>query len=336
MGDMVSQPSVSLTFDPPGPVFAISEDCVMPAVKVTANLKDFVQDPKSPPPVYEWKATLAWAGANCIHSVGRVFTHPDMVATGPNKIFTIPFSKLCGGDLTVSVTVRSGTVKISASSKNLSVVGTNPTVPKLTATVPVIGAFRKLMRIESGLRQFRSPGCPLFSGDNFGGVGLCQLTSPPPTDDQVWSWKANVSGGAALYRSKQEAARQYPAHVRNSAAFKTLVKTYNDKRMAQNPAPTPAPKALDIALPDYTDEQLERDTLRGFNGYAGGLHEYRVKTDKDGMLVVTVDPGGTKGSAEWERVSAADRTAFYDSIQLDAKRRGDINYVDDVEAQASF
>jgi hypothetical protein len=61
-----------------------------------------------------------------------------------------------------------------------------------------------------------------------------------------------------------------------------------------------------------------------------------VKVDKDGLLIVTEDPSGTKGKAEWEQISAADRTAYYDSIQIAPNRRGDPNYVDDVEGQVSF
>lgn len=54
-------------------------------------------------------------------------------------------------------------------------------------------------------------------------------------------------------------------------------------------------KALDVTLPDYTDEQLQRDTIRGFNGWAGGVHQYRVKLDAKGMLDVLEDPGTDLG-----------------------------------------
>lgn len=344
---MANPPTVKLTFDPVGPEFPITEDDVMPTIKVTANVKDFTPDPKGPPLTYEWKATLVWTGAACLNARGRVIKHPDMTATTTTNTFTIPFTQIRGGDLVISVSAKSGTVNLTAQSDKLKVVGTNPSITKLATEVSTITAFRKLMRVESGLRQFLGSSCPLFSSDGYGGVGLCQLTSPAPTDDQVWSWKANVAGGLALFVAKQNAARQYPEHVRNSAAFKAQVKAYNDKRLAQNapaapPSASGAPKApaalkaLDITLPAYTDDQLERDTLRGFNGYPGSLHEYRVKVDKDGLLIVTVDAGGTKGTAEWEQVSVKDRIAFYDSINLAANSRGDPNYVNDVEAKASF
>lgn len=89
-------------------------------------------------------------------------------------------------------------------------------------------------------------------------------------------------------------------------------------------------------MPDYTDDQLERDTLRGFNGFAAGLHEYRVKVDKDGVLVVIEDPSGSKGTAEWEQVTKEDRKKFYDEKNVPSNRRGDANYVEDVESKAPF
>jgi len=76
---------------------------------------------------------------------------------------------------------------------------------------------------------------------------------------------------------------------------------------------------------DYTQDQLERDTVRGFNGYAGGLHEYRVHVDTAGNLVVNIDAAGTTGTAEWETVPVAARGAS-----------GDPNYVEHVYAQVSF
>jgi hypothetical protein len=53
-------------------------------------------------------------------------------------------------------------------------------------------------------------------------------------------------------------------------------------------------------------------------------------------LVVTLDPSGSQGAAQWEEISSADRIAHYDKIGLAANRRGDPNYVEDVERQATF
>ncbi len=115
------------------------------------------------------------------------------------------------------------------------------------------------------------------------------------------------------------AAQTHLVYKGQGERFRNLVTAWNNARAAQGLARIP------VELPDYTDEQLERDTLRGFNGYAGGLHEYRLRLDARGLLVVTVNATGTRGSAEWERVPVADRPAV-----------GDPNYVNNVEAQADF
>jgi hypothetical protein len=233
-------------------------------------------------------------------------------------------------------------VNLTAQSTGLQIVGTNPTLASLQAAAPSNQAFRKLLRLESGLRQFLAPACPLFSADNLGGVGICQLTRPTPTDDQVWSWKANLNGGISLWNDKEAGARGYPAQVRGSAAFQALVKAYNDQRAATAKAaappgtPPPVTPPIVVTLPDYTADQLQRDTLRGFNGYAGGLHEYRVKVDATGLLVVTIAPGAAAGTAEWEELTAADRNAFYNQAGIAQNHRGDPNYVADVEGEASF
>ena len=339
---MANPPSLELSFSPAGPQFAITEQCEMPSIAVTANFKNVTPDPKLPLQ-FRWKVTLVFTGGNCAHSQSRIIKHPEINQVTPIGTLTIPFTQIRGGSLTVAVTVAAGPLNLAAESKGLEIVGTNPSVPALLGVCPKDDAFKKLMRLESGLRQFRAPGCPLFSGDNLGGVGICQITQPRPTDDQVWSWKENLAAGLALYRQKEAIARAYPNTVRNSAAFKTQVKAYNDARAAainakpKTPGTAPAAvKELMIEVPDYTADQLQRDTLRGFNGYAGGLHQYRLKTDADGLLVVTENPNGSKGTAEWEEIRPADRNAYYDRVGIAQNRRGDPNYVNDVEAQASF
>ena len=51
---------------------------------------------------------------------------------------------------------------------------------------------------------------------------------------------------------------------------------------------------------------------------------------------MTIDPSGTKGTAEWHRNTAAERKAHYQAIGLDSDHWGDPDYVDDVLKQASF
>ena len=266
----------------------------------------------------------------------RSTAHAPITATTAVNTFTIPFQQVRGGDLVVKVSVLVGGAVLTAQSQDLQIVGTNPLITSLDASAPQKDAFRKLMRLESGLRQFLSPSCPLYSSDNLGGVGLCQLT-PPPNEDAVWSWKANLAAGVRLYNEKENIAKAYPGNVRSGAVaanlttgdtFPKLVTAYNAKRQSDKKQP------VQVQLPEFNDEQLQRDTLRGFNGFAGGLHEYRVQLDKDGQLAV-VESGAT-ATAQWELVTAAMRTAYYGSVNLAANRRGDVNYVEDVLKQQSF
>lgn len=344
--------SVTLSFNPAGPQYRISEQSQMPDITATATIANLTLDPKTPPQ-YQWVVTLIFDGKGCPNFAGSGTTHPEIKQTTTANTFKIPFTAVRGGDLLVSLTVTVGTTILTAKSENLKVIGTNPSASTLGHFVDSLSApvsFRKLMRVESGLQQFITRSAevwPLYSNDHLGGVGICQVTTPPPTPDQVWIWKDNVKAGWVLYQDKQRSANAYPAHVRKSPAFQALVKAYNDQRyekqkQAALAAPAAGPKAevprkdLVISLPDYTAVQLERDTVRAFNGFAAGMHEFRVRVDTNGLLVVTEDEPNQKGAAEWEQISAAERIKEYDRVGIPANRRGDPNYVNDVEAKASF
>jgi hypothetical protein len=333
----VDIPKVILSYDPPGPEFSITEECKMPTIKVTARLENAGSATPMVMP-HQWKVNLVFTGANCKHSMNRRIEHPEINASTLTNTFTIPFTQIRGGDLTIEVTVRTGNSISMATgrSQGLKVIGTNPSTAALLRAAIMTDAFKRLMRHESGLQQFRPAQCPYFSRDNLGGVGICQITNPRPTDDQVWSWKENLKRGLQLYKEKENVARAYPRRMRESAIFKALVEAYNKDRLAQSTTAASL-RALNIQLPDYTQHQLERDTVRGFNGYAGdGLHEYRVRLDANNKLFVNVDPGGVNGTAEWERVTAADRISVYQGKGLASSRWGDPDYVENVYRQASF
>lgn len=311
---------------PTGPQFSITADAQMPTITVTAVLQNEAL-PAGGTPIYEWSATLTFEGGtpptNTAYGGGRSTSHSPMPSqTSASPSWRIPFSEVRGGLLTVLVTMRVAGVERRARVA-WTVVGTNPTSTAIRAFANSIGAdravFRKKMRQESSLQQFRSPGLwPKYSSDGLGGVGLCQLTRPAPTANETWSWKDNVRGGWALWLEKERIARAYPRNERNSERFKGLVRAWNSARAAQGLPVIP------VQLPDYTAEQLELDTLRGFNGYANRLHEYRVRMQGN-QLWVTVSADGTTGHAEWERVPVADRGTV-----------GDPNYVENVLAREDF
>ena len=333
-------PKIEIRFDPPGPEFAISESALMPEITAIATLPGALPSSASPPH-FRWRITLRFSRPSCQHAMGKVTEHPVITVTTFVSNLTIPFKLVRGGDLTVSVETMIGTQAMRGEATGMTIVGTNPSIASLvTETTGAPPIFRKLMRLESQLRQFRAPNCPLFSADNLGGVGLCQLT-PPDSDDQIWDWKANIRGGLAVWRAKEDRARRYPNLVRNGAAFHAQVAAYNKARQdeavaqassnapsggripARPPIPTIPP--VTVTVPDYTPEQLELDTVRGYNGYLGGLHEYRLKTDANRHLAVHLDEGGRAGTAEWERIPASERGS-----------KGDPDYVDHVLRQIGF
>ncbi len=295
----------------------------MPRITVTATLRDVAIDPTTPP-IFSWTATLTFNGSVTPHGAGRITSHRAIAAQqGPSQTYIIPFTEVRGGVPTVTVSVRVGTTTLTASSQGLTITGTNPPAAKIRARANAIGAtkvrFRKQIRQESALRQFTAAGWPLYSGDGLGGVGLCQITRPAPTADQTWNWRDNLQAGWNLYLEKERMARAYPGQVRSGALFRTLVQAWNTQPARQALAP------VSVTLPDCTADQLELDTIRGFNGFAGGLHEFRVRVDSRGLLVVALDATGRIGTAEWERVPVAERGSA-----------GDPNYVNNVEAQADF
>ncbi|MFC4922510.1 MULTISPECIES: hypothetical protein [Delftia] len=318
---------LAITSQPAGSQFAITADAQMPTITVTAVLQNEAL-PAGATPIYEWSATLIYDGGSDVSKTRfgnkqRTQHSPIASQTSANASWHIPFTEVRGGSLTVQVILRAGGLERRASVSWL-IVGQNPSSTAIRAFANGIGAdrvvFRKKMRQESSLHQFLSPPghWPKYSSDGKGGVGLCQLTTPPPTADQTWSWKENVRGGWTLYQEKERFARNYPRNVRKSQQFSNLVTAWNQARARQGLP------AIPVELPDYTAEQLERDTLRGFNGYANGLHEYRVR-QQDGQLFVTINPAGTLGLAEWEQVPVSERGT-----------KGDPNYVENVLGREDF
>src|SRR5438132_862649 len=114
----MAQPSVVLTFNPAGPQYAISEQCVMPSITATATLNDVTLPPGALPPRFQWNVTLVFTAGSCAHAVIRTTSHSPITATtsltpptgsppvpGATSQFVILFTEIRGGDLTVSVSV---------------------------------------------------------------------------------------------------------------------------------------------------------------------------------------------------------------------------------------
>jgi hypothetical protein len=282
-----------------------------------------------------WRVRLRFDAAHCPHGPNRQIIHPDIVKTVVGGTFAISFTQVRGGQLTISVRATVAGRVLTAQSSRLDIRGTNPALPDLRAAMPH-NMLRRIARFESGGgRQFRAAAdggigpCPLWSGDNLGGVGIMQITIPRPTDNEVWNWRENVAKGIQIFNQKVAAARGYPAQVRNSHRFTQLVRLFNAERH-KHKLP-----AIPVDLPDFTTgdfdanmQQLELDSIRGFNGWGGRdqfglhLHEFRVALDAQGHLRVNLDPTGTSATAIWERVPATARPQSF----------GDPDYVNHVLA----
>ena len=320
---------LAINLDPDVKEFAITTEPKMPEIQVKVSLIDV--GPGAPVAtamtMFEWTATLEYKPTDCKNGIGAAYEPLKASGISPGGWFTVQFNELRAGKLSISVKARAPTgVVIMGERKDLKIVATNPRYKELTEALPS-KVMRALTWHESRGRQFLANadggtgGCPLYSGDKLGGVGLMQLTRPAPTREQTWNWRANIAGGLALFETKKQTARAFPATYRQSTDFRTLVAAYNAERAKKKLA------ALIITIPDFTEEQVELDALRGYNGWAAGLHEYRAARDATGKLIVDVAADGRSGAARWEQVTAAVRTAVYDAVGIPAANRGDPDYV---------
>jgi len=326
-------------FDPANPnCFVISganDPVTMPQIQCQASVFGVAPDPTATTS-FIWTVSLQHTASTCRHGQPQNNTsHPPISVTQTGGTFTVPFTAIRGGSLTITVAtsgLAGGDFQVSSS--GLSIIGQNPLKSVLSSAIDstapdpqTADALKRITGQESGLRQFVANAdggigvCPLFSGDNLGGVGLFQITVPAPTADQIWSWRANLDAGVQILMGKRAIAAGYRQRVLQSSGYQQLVSTFNA-----------ANSSVTVTLATYTPQQLENDTIRGFNGYGGRdqfglvLHEYRVPVDASGNLVVTLDAGGTSGTVNWEQVPATARPQQF----------GDPNYVNHVLTQSTF
>ncbi len=145
-----------------------------------------------------------------------------------------------GGTLTVRAEAGKAHANITVKIK-----GTNPSGTEVTTylgTKPNSAGFDKILEHESKYKHFNNHGEPVKSFDN--GYGMCQLTTPVPSFDQVWNWKLNIDGGLKLFEQKRTAAIAYLSQSGRS----------------------------------YTDDQLKYEAVCRWNG--GSYHEWDAKAGK--------------------------------------------------------
>ncbi|HTT19263.1 MAG TPA: hypothetical protein VMG82_09975 [Candidatus Sulfotelmatobacter sp.] len=293
----------------------------MPVIQAEVCFTGLDPDPTATA-TFQWVVSIEFQCSDCRNGRAREINDQFGFTTIGGKA-AINFPRVRGGQLAIAASVDLPAQSFSVQSNGLHIRGVNPPHDEVNAACQK-QIVQQIAMHESGCRQFNAPRdggvseCPLFSGDRLGGVGLFQITNPPPAPEDHWDWLANVNHGLQILAQKRTSASNYPARVRNSAAFQALVQQLN---VGRNPP-------SDIVLPDFTPEQLDLDAARGYNGWAGHdafgnvLHEFRVPCDDAGNLMVNVGPDN-RGVIEWEQVPGADRP----------QNTGDPNYVAHVVAQ---
>ena len=144
---------------------------------------------------HTWNWEIAWGSFRQSGSATTPSNQWDAKAVVTNYGGTLTVRALAGGQNAIA------TVKIK---------GTNPSVAEVTqflATKANSAGFDKILAHESNCRHFTPIGEPIKSFDN--GYGICQLTSPAPSFEQVWNWESNVDGGLRLFATKRAAAITY-------------------------------------------------------------------------------------------------------------------------------
>ncbi|MDD5298162.1 MAG: hypothetical protein PHU46_14730 [Rhodocyclaceae bacterium] len=325
-----------IRFDRPvsGQTFQIdASDPATPRIRVEARIAGVYPDPSSRAE-FGWRAQVRFDSSDCpngekISGDSRTTATEVLQGSSQGGVFTLDFQSLSGGELDLSVFVQLSGRQITGTLTGVRIEGANPTAADIKGVLSEKIVWR-IIQQESRAKQFiRAPDAggalyPYFSEDHLLGVGLGQITNPPPTTEEMWDWKQNVKAAERKYRAGKGSAQRYPQHCRDSARFKDLVKDLNDRRRATALPP------VQVELPDFTTTQLERAAVRAYNGCAGRdnlghsyLHEYRVALDANGRLVVDLPPGATTATATWEVVPLRDRPSGI----------GDPDYVNHVYAQ---
>ncbi len=314
----VTAPTLKLSTAGNQTEFLISDAPAMPSLRIEVSLTAGTLGSAT----IQWRLRLAFAGNETPH--GKPGTPVEIQKTSPGTALAIQsadWPRLRGGQLTVSATVVVHGKSVAATLGGLRVVGQNPSDATVRQRLGS-DALRRIARQESGMRQFGSDKWPLFSSDNLGGAGLGQIT--PANEDQRWNWRTNADAMVTKFNQTTTLAQTYQQSVRTSAKFLALVSALNQSR-AKAKLP-----ALTVTLPAWTSDQVTRDAIRGYNGWAGAdpvipglhLHEYKLGVTAQGELKVVVAGVGPNAQAVWDPVLPATRPAS-----------GDRHYVEHVLTQ---
>lgn len=169
----------------PADVFTISPTPAWPRVV-------FETDTHGP---HEWAWTITWGA----------FKRSGAASTPNNQWDAQGVIANLGGTLTVRASAGTESVIVSVSIKGMDPIAAE--VTRYLSQHADSAGFDKIVAHESKFRHFNHNGEPIKSFDD--GFGLCQLTTPPPSFEQVWNWQRNLDAGLALFAEKRAAARAY-------------------------------------------------------------------------------------------------------------------------------
>lgn len=285
-------------------VFSIDATPKMPKVDIEVRVAGVAPDP-TPQTVFSWTGEISFDEADVctFGKQGVIFTEKLPPSTVTGGRFTPAFPWFRGGRLTLTVQATVNGMALSNSLK-VWIFGTDPGWSAVSAELGD-DTLRRIARHESGGIQFENDsgkshqGVPKLNRLHDGGGGICQIT--PPSADDLWNWKTNVASGKRVFADKQTVARGFPQRQAASARFQQLVQAVNQGRTAAGLA------ALSVRVPPFDADQLNKDTIRGFNGYAGGMHEFRLSVVNGELQVTNVNEANKTADAVWEQVPVADR-----------------------------
>jgi hypothetical protein len=299
--------------------YQISEAPAMPALRIDVTLTGGTMG-SSP---IQWRVRLTFAGSETPYGkAGTAIDFQKNTAGAALNLQPADWPKLRGGLLTVTATAVVQGRPVTATLDGLRIVGKNPSEAAIRQRLGV-ESLRRIARQESGMKQFGSDNWPYFSRDGMGGADLGQIT--PAIEDQRWNWRANADAMITKFNQTTSLAHTYQSSVRNSMKFAELVRALNWSRAKAKL------HTLFVTLPPWTADQLTRDAIRGYNGWAGNdpvvaglhLHEYKLGVTAQGELKVVILGNGTTALAVWDPVPVADRP-----------RIGDPDYVAHVLSQS--
>ncbi|PXA91107.1 hypothetical protein DMC47_26280 [Nostoc sp. 3335mG] len=316
-----------VTIDAANTRFYISVAPAMPVVELTARAADGSVLPAA---ACSWTFVLDYPGFIAVpqgfRRNGRAYRHPPIQAIIGNPV-RVPFAIVTGGQLTATVTASIGGRPVTVSRSDILIGGTNPGGTDLSAAVPE-KLMRQMIQQESGGAQFNDGrgGLPAqainpnWSQDNLRGVGLGQLTNPPPSADEVWNWRVNAASLQRRYRDKRRSGASLHTRVMASARFQAEVAALAEWRRAEGLPP------IRVSLPALTEQQQDREGLRAYNGfgrkvadqYLDHIHEYEptlttltsaTRRDPAGRALTSppVPAVDANGVGSWTQISGAER-----------------------------